>query len=412
MPDSANWTEENPLYDDSQTQFEPSSWIHKHKSTEPSNSATAGDSQLTDVLDSDQLPSKLDRLIQREHTSELRPLSVRGDIDLRAETISEDTGEAHDWRTVTSSYRRWLDGYTGDDSGSLLLEDDEGERIRKPASVRFGPHRAKKEYARLHNLHQGLEEEFENLHIAMLSLTGSSRNDRGGYRCPADHLHDLDASRDAVMSSLRRQLSDRRFCTAWILEPHKSGYVHRHLVVFVEGAVPRSLFHPVVDSHLNNCAVAGSPAHEYTDCIDVKSVERESSDSADAVNSIAYYLTEYIADSFDAPQDVPDHVERFNALLWATGKRRVGYSQNAYEHIERGYELHTGQTKNSADASGWRLVGYVDAEGDVHEVEPEGSRGVSFISPNSLSPQLLDPRGDPPPDDSTEAVDEGTSSQQ
>lgn len=396
MPDVSNWTEDNPVYDDSQTQFTPTSRIHKHKSTEPSSSVPSSDSGQSTVLDSDELPSKLDRIIEREHTPELRPLSVRGDLDLRAETVSEETEEAHDWSTVTSLYRRWLDGYTGDRRGSLLLEDSDGNELRKPASVRFDSHRAKKEYARLHNLHQGLEKEFENLHIAMISLTGSSRNDRGGLRCPADHLADLDKSRDAVMASLRRQLSNRRFCTAWILEPHKSGYVHRHLVVFVEGAVSRSTFRPLVDSHLRNCPVAGSLAHQYENCIDVKDVDREASD---AVNSIAYYLTEYIADSFGDPQDTPEHVERFNALLWATGKRRVGYSQNAYEYIDIGYELHTGQTKNSSEDSGWRLVGYVDADGDVHKVEPEGSRGVSYVSPSSLSPQLLDPRGDPPPDE-------------
>jgi hypothetical protein len=304
-------------------------------------------------------------------------------------------------------YRRWLDGYTGDDSGALLLEGQDGEEHEKPANVRFGEHRAKKEYARLHNLHDGLEHEYDNLHIAFLSFTASSRNDRGGLRCPADHLHDLDASRDAVMARLRRQLPNRRYTTAWILEPHKSGYVHRHLVVFVEGAVSRSTFEPLIDSHLNNCVPARKPAHQYEDCIDVKPVDRHGDDSDDSVNSIAYYLTEYIADSFDSTEETPEHVEKFNALLWATGKRRVGYSQDAYDYMEIGYKLHTGNDFDDSP-TGWELVGYVDEDGDVHRFDPEDSdTSVGMVAPPSMAPHLLDPRGEPPPDDSTEAVDEG-----
>jgi len=409
MPDRANWTEDNPVYDDSQSHFDRASWIHKHNSTRSTDDAPSGDSGGSAVLDRDELPSKLDELIRNEHVAGYRPLSVRGDVSLRAELLDHDTGEATDWSTAVQMYRRWLDGYTGEDSGALLLENPDGEEVEKPANVRFGEHRAKKEYARLHNLHDGLEHEYEDLHIAMVSLTASSRNDRGGLRCPTDHLHDLDASRDAVMASLRRQLPNRRYCTAWILEPHKSGYGHRHLVVFVEGAVPRSVFEPLVDSHLNNCQPARKPAHEYDECIDVKPVDR---DGDDAVNSIAYYLTEYIADSFDSTDETPEHVEQFNTLLWATGKRRVGYSQNAYEYMEIGYELHTGNEFDDSPTS-WELVGYVDEEGEVHRLDPEDSSGSSsMLTATTVSPRLVDPRGDPPPDDATGAVAEGTTEQQ
>jgi hypothetical protein len=402
------WTEDSSVHTDSQTQFSRTSWINKHKSTDASEASPSGVSDADDVLDADQLPSRIDELIQKEHTAGLRPLSVRGDIDLRPELLDHDTGEARNWSFTVQMYREWLDGYTGEDSGALLLEKPDGEEVEKPANVRFGEHRGKKEYARLHNLHDGLEHEYDDLHIAMVSLTASSRNDRGGLRCPADHLHDVDASRDAVMTRLRRQLPNRRYETAWILEPHKSGYGHRHLVVFVEGSVPRSVFEPLVDSHLNNCPSARKPAHEYDECIDVKSVDREGDTADDAVNSIAYYLSEYIADSFDSPDDVPEHVEQFNSLLWATGKRRVGYSQGAYEFMEIGYELHNGKQKTDTTPIGWDLVGYVDEDGDVHRLDPEAAGSVGMVPASSLAPQLLDPRGEPPPDDVDEASAEGT----
>ena len=412
MPDRANWTPDNPIYEDAQSQFDRSSWIHKHNSTEGQESTASGGSSGSSVLDKEKLPSKLDEIIRKEHTAGYRPLSVRGDIKLRPELLDHETGEACDWSTAVQMYRRWLDGYTGDNSGALLLEDADGEEHEKPANVRFGEHRAKKEYARLHNLHDGLEHEYRNLHIAFLTFTGSSRNDRGGLRCPADHLHDVDSSRNAVMTRLRRQLPNRRYQTAWILEPHKSGYGHRHLVVFVEGAVPRSVFEPLIDTHLDNCVPARKPAHEYSECIDVKPVDREGDSRDDSVNSIAYYLTEYIADSFDSTEETPEHVEQFNTLLWATGKRRVGYSQGAYDYMEIGYELHTGNEFDDSP-TGWNLVGFVDEEGEVHRLDPEDSgNSCSMVRASSLAPRVLDPRGDPPPDDATEAVAEGKETQE
>lgn len=398
IPELANW--KGPAFDEEQTQFDPASRIHKHKSTEEENPEKGAGS----TLERDSLPSTLDELIRREHSAGHRPLSVRGDADLRPELL-DDSGHAVNWRTASYAYRDWLDGYTGDERGALVLEDGDGEKIQRPVSCRFAPDRAKKEYARLHNLNRGLTEEFENPHIAMVTLTCSSRNSRGGLRAPADHLAELDQSRDAVMATLRRRLDSRRYCHAWILEPHKSGYGHRHLVIFVEGAVPRSLFHGLVDSHLNNCPGAGESAHQYDECVDVKPVRE---DGEDAVNNIAYYLTEYIADSFKEPSEVPEHVEKFNTLLFATEKRRVGYSQNAYEHIERGYQLHTGHEKAEKGETSFSVVGYLDVNGDLHEFDPGGAREQRLVKPEAIAPDLLDPRGDPPPDDPGNVRGEGS----
>jgi hypothetical protein len=167
----------------------------------------------------------------------------------------------------------------------------------------------------------------------------------------------------------------------------------------------------LIDTHLDNCVSARKPAHEYADCIDVKPVDRDGDDGDDSVNSIAYYLTEYIADSFNS-DDTPEHVEQFNTLLWATGKRRVGYSQGAYDYMETGYELHTGNEFDDSP-TGWNLVGFVDEEGEVHRLDPEDSgNSRSMLCASSLAPHVLDPRGDPPPDDATEAVAEGKETQE
>ncbi|MDY6780652.1 MAG: hypothetical protein SV760_08950, partial [Halobacteria archaeon] len=120
--------------------------------------------------------------------------------------------------------------------------------------------------------------------------------------------------------------------------------------------------------------------------------------------SIAFYLAEYIADSFQEPLDAPDHVQRFNALLWATCHRRVGYSQGCYEFMDRGYELHTGNEKRSPE-SDLKLLGIRDPDtGELHEIENEGA-SLDLVKPEAFAPHLTDPIGDPPPDDPEKGED-------
>ena len=43
-----------------------------------------------------------------------------------------------------------------------------------------------------------------------------------------------------------------------------------------------------------------------------------------------------------------------------------------------------------------------------HTFDPEDGNSVTMVSPESLAPRVLDPRGEPPPDDADEASAEGT----
>lgn len=407
----SSWSDDSDVFDDSQ--FSLTSWITKHNSTVSGQSPSIPDFSDSQAVDEMQLPDSIDRLIDREHTRACRPLSVEGQ-KLRSECLT-GSGVPCNWSEAVTQWRLWLDGYDG---GSLVFEDDEGERITRPAEVRFGDKRSRREYAKIHNLRRGLRDEWGDLlHVAFLTFTASSRNARGGYRCPADHLNDLKSSSGAILSALHRSLEGRDYEFCWVHEPHKSGYVHRHLAVFVRGSVSEEDFHPVIDAHLRNCPSAGRAAHDYTaeDEKERPITCKRVSDREGDINNIAYYMAEYVSDSFGGyDEETPEHVEMFNALLWATETQRVDYSQGsrsdddrrkgASHYIEKGYEIATGNEYRE-ESTDLTLIGFT-AEGDaeVYEIDLEDTDRATLERSKSLCPDLLDP----PPDDSTEAVDEGT----
>ena len=83
--------------------------------------------------------------------------------------------------------------------------------------------------------------EFDDLHIAILTFTGSSKNATGGWRCPADHLRDVISSwrRDensgvyhALRYSMNRLGYEWEYAAA--VEHQKRGYHHVHVAVCVD----------------------------------------------------------------------------------------------------------------------------------------------------------------------------------
>ena len=376
-----------------------SPWQHKYNSTDAENAEPYGG------LPEHEVPEKTRRLIDNEDDRRRRPLTAHDGVKLREEVVDED-GNVRTWDVATFAYLNWLQGYT-DDAGALVFADDDGNRTTVEPNVRFSPDGAKREYARLADMERGLRHEWgDSLHTVMLSLTSSSRNARGGWRCPADHLTEHRGSWDAVRQSIRRAVGDKEHVVARVLEPHESGYVHTHVAVFVRGTARREDFHGCIDAHLRNCPTAERPAHEYDDCIDVRRVGDEQKEG-DVIGNLSAYLSAYMAESFDAPDERPRHVRRFNALLWATNTRRVSYSQNAYDFMETGRGLR--DDDDDGGDSDLTLIGYSpdgDGDGEIFEITPDHEKRTTTRTTSGLAlPWLVDPTdggegdGAPPPDD-------------
>lgn len=316
------------------------------------------------------------------------PLTKKEGTKLRPEAIRYDRDGNHavEWGQVTDAWREWYDRST--DAG-LVFENIDGDRVTGPQENRYSPSYSGRLYAKLKDLERGLHATFgDRFTTGLLTLTASSG--RPGDRVPVvDHLNELLASWEAVRRELHRALDGRRWEYLAVLEPHESGYAHVHIAVFVQGAADPEVFYPVIDAHLRGCDLAEWDAHDYTDPepgkgpITVKEVTGDRRRDLGEIGNLGSYLGEYLGIYGGDPLDAPEHVQQFNALLWATGRQQWRPSNGAQELMA--YE------PPEERITTWDLVGVTHDGGETIEpVDPE-SGGVDW--------QRTWSRGMPPPTD-------------
>jgi hypothetical protein len=312
-----------------------------------------------------------------------QPLTTCDGVSLRTDVIrgNGDGIEPETWRNAVWTWRDW---YEDSRDSKVIFADPEGNEVSGSDPNRFHPDYGDKQYAKLKDLERGVKAEYgKQLHTGMLTLSASSMGD-GGPIPPVDHLNSLLASYDAVRRSLSRVLDGNRWEYLAILEPHKSGYLHLHIAVFVEGAIVDAMFQPVVDAHLRNCKLAEKDAHDVEDDGVVSTRwaggDRDTGDGH--IDELAIYLAEYLGTYGDDPLDQAEHVQMANSLLWATGRQRWRPSNGAQQYMS---------TNRSPPDPDWDLVGIEDASGELHEVDGGGGGGANKIR------TWIPDRG-PPPD--------------
>lgn len=320
-----------------------------------------------------------------------RPLTEQDGVWLREEV--RDLGNIEGdrpmtWRESVWEFRDYIED--SKDVDVIFQNHETGQYCAGSSPHRFDPDYSKKQYAKLKDLERGLSRDYgKRLHTAMLTLTASSAPD-GEPLPPVDHLNALDSSWEAVRRSLARELEGRRWEYLAILEPHKSGYLHVHVAVFVDGIVNRGTFAPVIEAHLRNCPLAGQEAHDVTDdsTISVRHAGAERDKGNDEqLDELACYLAEYLGAYGEDPLDLPEHVQMSNTVLWATGKRRWRPSNGAQQYM-RAYP------KEDPDApSPWALVG-VRRGTEYYPTDPGASGGIDrFVTSTDWKTETR-----PPPD--------------
>ena len=329
--------------------------------------------------------------------SRKRPLTDCDGISLRSELrdLSSIGDRPVSWNMATDRWRNYI--RDKEDVKSVFENIETGETGTGSKPHRFHPAYADKQYAKLKDLERGISEAYgKRLHTAMLTFTASSTDDSDNPLPPVDHLDGLLESWDAIRRSLDRALDENRYERLAILEPHKSGYLHIHMAVFVDGIVTSTDFEPVIESHVNNCDLAGWTAHDLDDD-DTISVRHAGADrqpgylhslaegieyDSDTISELAIYLAEYLGCYGDDPLDLPEHVQAANALLWSTGRQRWRPSNGAQQFM----------TTDPRDPdSDWQLVG-IEKDGEVIPVDPENGGVDTFVTGSANPP-------DPPPTD-------------
>mgnify|MGYP006287245539 CR=1 FL=1 len=313
------------------------------------------------------------------------PLTERDGVTLREEV--RDFGALDERATSTrGGVWRWRDYIEEKRGVSAVFENSKGDRVTGGDPHRFAPEYADKQYAKLKDLERGVRDDYgKRLHTAMLSFTCSTTDDSGEPRPPVDHLLELDESRYAVDRALDRALEGRRWERLAILEPHKSGHLHLHMAVFVDGPVTRETFAPVIEAHLRNCPGAGEEAHRLHHPDPKKrvvSVNHVGGDRAEnTIENLGTYLAEYLGTYGEDPLEASEYVQIANTVLWATQKRRWRPSRGAQKYMA------TNRTDDLL--SDWELVAIRDGDGEEYEVS-ERSGGVATFTTGTDPP-------DPPP---------------
>lgn len=307
-------------------------------------------------------------------------LATKPDLELREE-VTADSGSdrrAVSWASATDEWRDWL-AETKEAAAVFEAHDpDAGEDHEKvvPLENRFMEARQKRLYAKLKDVERGARREYgDALHTVMLTFTASTTSGAGDWeRCPANHLDDLLGAWGAVSRELRRTLEGREWEYVRMLEPHGSGHAHVHLALFVRGPVEAGRFAPVMETHVENCMAAGWEAHDPAG--DAVRVERE-------VSNVGAYLSEYLMEWGEEALEAPEHVQRFNALLWATERRRWSASGGAREWAA--------SPEREAPALDWSLT-HVEVGDQRHPVEDGGGEVVKLPLGDAAAGV------DPPPD--------------
>ena len=298
--------------------------------------------------------------------SRKRPLTDCDGISLRKEVLDHDhlnrdhVDRPISWNGAITQFRDYI---RDKEDVQSVFENTVGDCIQGNKPHRFHPEYSSKQYAKLKDLERGISEAYgKRLYTAMLTFTASSTDDSGNPLPPVDHLDGLLESWDAIRRSLDRVFDENRYERVAILEPHKSGYIHIHMAVFVDGIVTSTQFEPVIESHVNNCDLAGWTAHDL-DEDDTISVRHAGADrqpgynhalaegiehDSDQLAEIAIYLAEYLG-VFDAdPLDTPEHIQAANSVLWATNRQRWRPSNGAQQYMA---------TNPRDPDSDWQLVG-------------------------------------------------------
>ena len=289
----------------------------------------------------------------------LRPLSVEPGRKLRDEAVHEvsDGPQARPWYAVVSEWRDWYDGYQ---RAHIEFDGPDGETTRTRLENSYQPQYGKRYYAKLKDLERGIEREYEGLTTVMLTFTASNENAKGGMRCPADHMRNIMDGYDAARKQLHKSLSGRNWEYARVWEPHESGYGHLHLAVFVEDDPDRRDLGPgdfegAMRSHVENCEPAGWEAHRP----DGNAVSLNSD-----VNNLGTYISEYIGIFGEEVLERPMTEQAFYATCWATGTRRVDFSNGAHDLMAKEqFRRETGlrpEDRGGRSFTAWRRTGDPD----------------------------------------------------
>ena len=328
-----------------------------------------------------------------------RPVSL-SDNTLRNEAVQFKEPESGEWTPLSwtdketppqdaecqarsvvgllEEFHRWMKDYQG---SKLIFENSEGDTVAGDLENSYMSSYSDTYYAKLKQFERAVQRHFPNPTVVMLTLTASSKNKAGNFRCIADHMTDITDGWYHARQPLYDLLSGLEWEMVRIWEPHDNGYGHMHIGLVIEGTADISAtdFAPVMESYVRNCGPAGTEAHRNIACDEHYSgnhwddAQSGCSDCEtpvsvnDSVEDMGCYLAEYLG-IYGEGESVLDRSlseQIFYATSWATNSRRIDFSNGAQELINEQDALETQKDNQRRQERGVSTVSS-DSESEKH----------------------------------------------
>jgi hypothetical protein len=321
-------------------------------------------------------------------------------------SVTVDEGDTRDIDSVGDARAAFRDYLRAKDGRSIVLEEtatNDDIALAIPHTHRWSPEYRSKTYAKLKAAEGAAEIIWgDGVPSTMITLTAPHRTADGDHRPVMDVLSDITDNRSRVLDLVRKRLSDLHVQTEylWVMEPHKSGYPHVHILVL--GAQLPGLGDKVADMW----------ADKYVDGASRKAQSVDISESREkSLSNPAAYLMKYLGKTLsksDTRSDDPvaqqpqiGGYETFSAAVWISGKRTFGMSQSLRQEVT--IRMSGGPTEETEYE--WKLVGTTDGghegvyrDGDARDLisscDEDSRRAVSTRDLDSVMgyPELDDIR--------------------
>lgn len=322
------------------------------------------------------------------------PITLNPNRKMRKESFTQ-RGDIMSWNDIVHAFDRYIEDKEG--TSHILKNLNSGEKLYIPDSHRFTEEYQDKQMAKFYSIENKALENYgsQGLTTVMLTLSASPIDDSGQIMPFTDHLDSImDSNRGswrAVRSALDRVLEDYEWNYMRILEPHTpdsgsyytSGYAHQHVALMINDpsdSLKPEDFSSVMDAHIRNCKTAGKEAHKPENSVSVTPY------SEDEGGNIGGYLSAYMGEEIqEDARDSERWFKRFLAGIWASNRRRVGFSNEANEWAREDYKEKYKKSLREDENQGseYHYFGIEDSDGEEIEVESGNSGSYMTSSPYS-----------------------------
>lgn len=320
--------------------------------------------------------SKVRNRFTKDWTLDVHPgtwITADDDIKIRKELLYTEQGSTK-VDTVEEGIKKFQKWLEESDATKVRVQDSNGEEFWIDSIHSYSKAYRARYYYALKALEKWCIQNWDTCYTTLLTLTGSNRAEDRKFVEPVDHLNDLKTTwRKHARKRLHEVIGGARSAWCTVLEPHASGYAHLHIAVFHDQHIGTFEFKRIIRTWVNNCERAGKKAHQVQDESFGEGVLTQRKREPNDDEEVSDYLGDYVGLTFERWEDMDLPHVFFSMTLWATGTRRIRFSNQAGKIIRKA--VAEGYQEENMGGAMFLSIDIFDAEGNVVRRIHEPNRG-------------------------------------